>query len=136
MTRGDRQRLDDVEAACLAIHAHLERGGLDDGLVFDAVRIRLVEIGEAVKLISPERLAAEADIPGVRYPACAITSRTATSTRSTASSKPSSTTTSSPSSPPYDGYPAASPTPTTKLTPPNRRSADPRGSALPPAPPS
>lgn len=55
MTRGDRQRLDDVEAACLAIHAHLERGGLDDGLVFDAVRIRLVEIGEAVKLISPER---------------------------------------------------------------------------------
>lgn len=63
MTRGDRQRLDDVEAACLAIHAHLERGGLDDGLVFDAVRIRLVEIGEAVKLISPELLAAEADIP-------------------------------------------------------------------------
>jgi uncharacterized protein with HEPN domain len=63
LTRGDRQRLDDIEAACLAIQAHLERGGLDDGLVFDAVRIRLVEIGEAVKDIDPMLLGTESDIP-------------------------------------------------------------------------
>jgi len=30
--------LDDIIAAADAIAAHLERGGLDDGLVFDAIR--------------------------------------------------------------------------------------------------
>lgn len=49
MTRRDRQRLNDILAAVEAIRAHLERGDLDDGLVFDAVRVRLIEIGEAVK---------------------------------------------------------------------------------------
>ncbi|HVU72793.1 MAG TPA: HepT-like ribonuclease domain-containing protein [Mycobacteriales bacterium] len=43
--------------------AHLERGTLHDGLIFDAVRMRLLEIGEAVKDISPELLATESDIP-------------------------------------------------------------------------
>jgi uncharacterized protein with HEPN domain len=57
--------LDDILAAADAIAAHLERGGLDDGLVFDAVRVRLIEIGEAVKAIDPEVLAAEPDIPWV-----------------------------------------------------------------------
>jgi uncharacterized protein with HEPN domain len=33
------------------------------GLVFDAVRIRLVEIGEAVKSIDADLLAAEPEIP-------------------------------------------------------------------------
>jgi uncharacterized protein with HEPN domain len=41
------------------------RGTLDDGLVFDAVRLRLIEIGEAVKRISPELLAREPTIPWV-----------------------------------------------------------------------
>jgi uncharacterized protein with HEPN domain len=63
VTRGERQRLGDIEAACLAIHAHLERGELDDGLVFDAVRIRLLEIGEAVKGIDPGLLSSETEIP-------------------------------------------------------------------------
>lgn len=36
---------------------------LDDGLVFDAVRLRLIEIGEAVKAIEPATLATESDIP-------------------------------------------------------------------------
>jgi len=49
VTRRDRQRLNDILAAVEAIRAHLERGDLDDGLVFDAVRVRLIEIGEAVK---------------------------------------------------------------------------------------
>jgi uncharacterized protein with HEPN domain len=63
VSRHDRERLDDIRTACTAIRAHLLRGDLGDGLVFDAVRMRLVEIGEAVKRITPELLAAEADIP-------------------------------------------------------------------------
>lgn len=63
MSRRDDERLADVVAAAEAIAAHLTRGDLDDGLVFDAVRVRLIEIGEAVKDVAPERLAAEPDIP-------------------------------------------------------------------------
>lgn len=63
MSRHPRQRLDDVLAATSAIDAHLQRGCLDDGLIFDAVRIRLIEIGEAIKDIDPEILASEPDIP-------------------------------------------------------------------------
>jgi uncharacterized protein with HEPN domain len=61
--RYDDQRLSDIESAISAIRGHLTRGDLSDGLVFDAVRIRLVEIGEAVKAISPELLATEPAIP-------------------------------------------------------------------------
>jgi uncharacterized protein with HEPN domain len=43
----DRQRLADIQAAIDAIRSHLQRGTLADDLVFDAVRIRLLEIGEA-----------------------------------------------------------------------------------------
>ncbi|GAA4384881.1 hypothetical protein GCM10023152_35320 [Agromyces bauzanensis] len=35
----------------------------DDGIVFDAIRIRLVEIGEAVKDLDPSATAPEPDIP-------------------------------------------------------------------------
>ncbi len=49
MSRRDRQRLDDIQAALDAIDGHLKRGDLSDGLVCDAVRVRLIEIGEAVK---------------------------------------------------------------------------------------
>ena len=45
--RPDRLRLADIIEAAAAIEAHRERGGLDDGLVYDAVRVRLIEIGEA-----------------------------------------------------------------------------------------
>jgi len=38
VSRHDRQRLEDVRAAIEAIHGHLQRGDLTDGLVFDAVR--------------------------------------------------------------------------------------------------
>jgi uncharacterized protein with HEPN domain len=62
--RNDAQRLADVLAAADAIADHLERGGLTDGLVFDAVRVRLIEIGEAVRAIDPAVLAAEPDVPG------------------------------------------------------------------------
>ncbi len=44
-----------------AIRQHLTHGDLSNGLIFDAVRVRLIEIGEAVKTIS-------ADLPGgTRY---------------------------------------------------------------------
>jgi uncharacterized protein with HEPN domain len=52
-----------VLAAARAISAHLERGALADGLIYDAVRVRLIEIGEAVKGIDPEILAQEPTIP-------------------------------------------------------------------------
>lgn len=63
MKRYDDQRLDDIETAITAIRSHLARGDLSDGLVFDAVRIRLLEIGEAIKAISPALLATERYIP-------------------------------------------------------------------------
>lgn len=65
MSRHNHQRLADILAAADAISAHLERGDLSDGLVFDAVRVRLIEIGEAVKGIDPELLTQESDIPWV-----------------------------------------------------------------------
>ena len=65
MSRRDEQRLEDVLAAARAIAEHLERGGLDDGLVFDAVRVRLIEIGEAVKSIDPALLEREPDVPWI-----------------------------------------------------------------------
>jgi len=63
VTRHDDERLRDIVASAEAIASHLRRGRLDDGLVFDAVRVRLIEIGEAVKDIDPELLATEPDIP-------------------------------------------------------------------------
>ncbi|MGH9022506.1 MAG: HepT-like ribonuclease domain-containing protein [Acidimicrobiia bacterium] len=63
MSRRDDQRLEDVLAAVRAINDHLARGSLEDGLVFDAVRVRLIEIGEAVKAIDPDLLVLEPEIP-------------------------------------------------------------------------
>jgi uncharacterized protein with HEPN domain len=57
------QRLADIQAAVDAIRYHLQRGDLSDGLVFDAVRIRLLEIGEAVKALPTELLDTEPAIP-------------------------------------------------------------------------
>src|SRR5580700_6889856 len=63
MSYRERQRLADIQAAIEAIYSHLERGGLSDGLVFDAVRIRLLEIGEAVKALPDELLSTQPGIP-------------------------------------------------------------------------
>lgn len=67
MSRPPAQRLGDILAACDAIDGHLARGPaadpLSDGLVFDAVRARLMEIGEAVKDLPPAVTAAEPDLP-------------------------------------------------------------------------
>jgi len=52
-----------IAAAIAAIREHLTRGDLADGLIFDAVRVRLIEIGEAVKAIDSDLLATEPDVP-------------------------------------------------------------------------
>jgi hypothetical protein len=43
MTYRERQRLADIQSAINAIRSHLQRGDLSDELVYDAVRIRLLE---------------------------------------------------------------------------------------------
>lgn len=63
MTYRERQRLADIQAAIDAIRSHLQRGDLSDGLIFDAVRIRLLEIGEAVKALPAGLLDTQPAIP-------------------------------------------------------------------------
>ncbi|GAB3348667.1 HepT-like ribonuclease domain-containing protein [Modestobacter lapidis] len=63
MSRHQRQRLLDVQAALDAIEAHVDRGDLSDGLIFDAVRVRLIEIGEAVKALPRELVDTEPGLP-------------------------------------------------------------------------
>jgi uncharacterized protein with HEPN domain len=63
LSRHDATRLGDIIDAVGAIRAHLGRGNLHDGLVYDAVRVRLIEIGEAVKGIDPEVLASAPGVP-------------------------------------------------------------------------
>lgn len=61
--RDDELRLADIASAINAINRHLSRGTIDDELVFDACRARLIEIGEAVKAIDSDLLDRAPDIP-------------------------------------------------------------------------
>jgi hypothetical protein len=88
VTYRDRQRLADIQAAIDAIRSHLQRGDLSDGPIFDAVRIRLLEIGEAVKALPDDLLATQPSIPWRQIAACATTSHTATSTPPMRSCRP------------------------------------------------
>ena len=63
MSRPLTDRLGDIKAACEAITNYVARDGIDDDIVFDAIRVRLIEIGEAVKDIDPVVLAREPAIP-------------------------------------------------------------------------
>jgi uncharacterized protein with HEPN domain len=63
VTDTDYQRLRDIQAAIDAIYSHLGRGDLSDGLIFDGIRIRLLEIGEAVKALPVGLLATQPSIP-------------------------------------------------------------------------
>ena len=63
MSRRDAERLKDILDAIAAIENHLTRGDLSDGLIFDAVRVRLIEIGEAIKAVSTELLDTEPGPP-------------------------------------------------------------------------
>ncbi|MHB1784684.1 MAG: HepT-like ribonuclease domain-containing protein [Acidimicrobiales bacterium] len=46
-----------------AISSYLAEGSLDEGVVYDACRARLIEIGEAVKHLDPKVIDQEQDIP-------------------------------------------------------------------------
>ncbi|WP_276961070.1 MULTISPECIES: HepT-like ribonuclease domain-containing protein [Ferrimicrobium] len=61
-SRHDDERLIDIINAIDAIRSHLARGDLSDGLIFDAVRVRLIEIGEAVKALDPELVASQPNV--------------------------------------------------------------------------
>lgn len=62
MSRFDADLLDDIAAAIASIHSHLEHGPISAEIVMDAVAMRLLEIGETVKALSPEITATEPDI--------------------------------------------------------------------------
>lgn len=61
-SRHDDERLADIIDAIVAIRNYLTRGDLSDGLILDAVRLRLIEIGEAVKSLDPELVTREPDV--------------------------------------------------------------------------
>lgn len=63
MSRHSHERLDDITAAIAAIRSHIRRGPLSDDLVNDAVRIRLLEIGEAVKSLDQQLTDTEPELP-------------------------------------------------------------------------
>lgn len=63
VTRKATARLEDIVEAISAISSHLTRGDLEDGLIFDAVRVRVIEVGQAVKHIDANLLVLEPDVP-------------------------------------------------------------------------
>ena len=63
MSRRDVTWLTDVLGALEAIAGYLTQGSLDQGIIYDACRARLIEIGEAVKHLDPELTDQESDIP-------------------------------------------------------------------------
>lgn len=62
MSRSDANLTSDILDAIAAIRSHVTRGSLDDGLIMDAVAMRLIEIGEAVKSLSADAKASEPDV--------------------------------------------------------------------------
>jgi uncharacterized protein with HEPN domain len=63
LSRRDEDRLRDIADSLDAIRSHLTRGDLHDGLVYVAVRVRLIEIGEAVKDLDPRLLEGAPGVP-------------------------------------------------------------------------
>lgn len=66
MKRPDADILDDITDAIESIRSHLEHGPVSIELILDAVAMRLLEIGECVKSLSPELTQQEAHIPWSR----------------------------------------------------------------------
>lgn len=62
MSRSDADRLDDIANAITSIRSHLEHGPISVEIVIDAVAMRLLEIGEAAKGLSPELTATEPEV--------------------------------------------------------------------------
>lgn len=66
MNRDVPERLDDVIRACGVIDRYVSDTSLPEDLVYDAVRMRLVEIGEAVRMLPVAVTAGEPGIPWSR----------------------------------------------------------------------
>jgi len=64
VSRPDDELLADIADAIAAINSHLQYGPISLGIVMDAVAMRLLEIGEAVKSLSSGATDAE---PGIRW---------------------------------------------------------------------
>ena len=64
MSRRDAAWLADILVAIDAIETYVAEGSLNQGLVYDACRVRLIEIGEAIKNIDPNLLAR---VPSIRW---------------------------------------------------------------------
>ncbi len=62
MSRSDTDLLDDIASAITSIRSHLQHGPISVEIVMDAVAMRLLEIGEAVKGLSAELTGTEPDI--------------------------------------------------------------------------
>lgn len=66
MTRRVRDLLDDVVQACDVIARYVDDDDLPEDVVYDAVRMRLVEIGEAVRMLPSVVTRTEPGIPWSR----------------------------------------------------------------------
>lgn len=55
MTRHDEECLDDILDAVNAIDEYTVSDGLQPGLIYDACRVRLMEIGDAINYLDPVR---------------------------------------------------------------------------------
>lgn len=62
MSRSESDLLSDIAYAIAAIRSHVQHGPLSQSLVMDAVAMRLLETGEAVKGLSTEAISFEPDI--------------------------------------------------------------------------
>lgn len=62
----------DILEAIDAIEAYVAEGSLSQGMVYDACRVRLIEIGEAVKNIDPNLLEQFRPFDGERFRECGI----------------------------------------------------------------
>jgi hypothetical protein len=102
VSRSPRNRIRDMQAAVQAI-IEFERAGRDSAMAFDAVRMRLLEIGEAAAGIPQELRDTEPDVPWARSSGCGTGRPTAISTLLTPMSGQLSTTTSPRSQRPSTG---------------------------------
>lgn len=62
VSRSDAEVLEDIAAAITSIRSHLQHGPISVEIVMDAVAMRLLEIGEAVKALDAETTNTEPEI--------------------------------------------------------------------------
>jgi uncharacterized protein with HEPN domain len=63
VSRHSTDRLIDIAVACERIAEYTARSEISDDIVFDAIRMRLVEIGEAVKDLDDETRSLAPELP-------------------------------------------------------------------------